>query len=250
MSIRQKVSLNNKNVVRKEFSQECNLAMSLECEKIRLTFENRKPIESPKLNYLKVFKIQGKEKTYTQFLGWLLSPDCKHNLGIEPLSLFLKKMVNSNFKFNFEKVKVETEKAGEKGVPDLKIEGKNFICYVEIKIAAKEGENQTKTYYKEGKKEARKVNKKPFFVYLRLRGKEDAKSKYFTNIEWGNVIESVLGPCYVRAKESVKEILQMIIYNLQINENKDLVKFFENEGTYKENMVQYYNILKLLQYQI
>lgn len=228
-----------------KFSSECSSVMETECKKMSSSIESRRPIEPSGLNYLEIFKIQGKEKTYTNFLGWLLNPNSDHNLGAKPLYYFLKKIVSTNFKFNLEKVKVETEKSLEKRVPDLTIEGNNFICFIEIKIRAMEGRDQTRDIFKNGDKRAKKAKKTPFFIYLRLKGQKEADCKEeFKNVEWSEVIGSVLYPFYKKAEKPIKEILQVMIYNLQSNENEKLIKFFENEDKYKKDKVQYYIKLK------
>lgn len=240
-----------------KFCVECKSAMEFECKEMLRYLREWKPIDSPTLNYLKVLNIQGKERTYTQFLRWFFNSKGEHNLGILSLKYFLEriikekavreKVINQSYKFILKNVTVKAEKALKEGVvPDLTIEGNNFICYVEIKIRAKERRGQTKDYFKYGNKEAEKKKKFPFFIFLRLKEQEYAECRSFINIEWSEVIRIVLKPMYNRAEASTKEILRGIIYNLQRNENKELVEFFETFDEYKENKIQYFIKLKRL----
>jgi hypothetical protein len=224
-----------------KFSIDCNQAFVNECNRMYKSIKSRKP-DVPRLNYLEIFKINKKEESYTRFLEWLLNPKGEHNLGTKPLELFLKNIVDSNFKFDLEEIKVKAEEPLKRGALDLVIKGDNFLCFVEIKVGAREGKDQTKKYYKYGVKLAGK--KKKFFIYLTLTGEKAKCEKAWQNIKWTDMIGKVLKPLYESTEEPIKEILQMVIYSLQLNESENLVEFFKKEEECKKNKVTYYLTLK------
>lgn len=130
------------------------------------------------------------------------------------------------------------------------ISGNNFICFVEIKLGAPEGKDQTPKYYKEGMRMANK-EKMPLFIYLTLTGETAyCNRKYNENIwksvKWSEVIKKVLKPLYDEAEEEIKKVLHMVIYSLQYKENPELVGFFDKKDEYRKDKVVYYLILKEL----
>jgi hypothetical protein len=121
------------------------------------------------VNLLEVFGISRKEKTHSRFLGWLLDPQKSHGLGTAFLDSFLRlaqRTCGREFEADLSDVKVKLERGTGRGVPDITVIGLNFLCIVENKLLAAEGQDQTRRYADAAEEEACKGGILPAHLLL------------------------------------------------------------------------------------
>jgi len=139
--------------------------------------ETIKSINGENFNIFSILKIERKEvNTHSYFIYDLLNPKGSHNQGDKFLRIFLKQILK---KEDYENIgstieaKVEREKIiKDNRRIDFTIETSNFFIAIEMKIDARDQDNQLYDYY-----EYSKTKKKYSLFYLTLDGKEaDEKS--------------------------------------------------------------------------
>ena len=150
-----------------------------------LESDPRKAGDFKTINILEVFGVARKEKPHSRFLAWLLDPGETHGLAARFLVEFLKlaqRVCDKSFNFDTHSVTIQTEKATEGGMPDIVITGPDFLCVVENKILAVEGQDQTKRYAKwaeEKEIEERGIpNDRLLLVFLTPTGREAQDSRF------------------------------------------------------------------------
>ena len=117
----------------------------------------RKRPDFQTINLLDVFGIGRQEVPHSRFLAWLLDPRGSHGLGAAFLDAFLRLVQQTcgrEFDADLGAVKVSLERGTDGGVPDITVIGHNFLCFVENKILAAEGVDQTQRYADSAEKEA------------------------------------------------------------------------------------------------
>jgi len=145
--------------------------------------ETIKRINGENFNIFSILKLEKKEvDTHSYFIYDLLNPKGSHNQGDRFLQIFLKqivkeeeyKKVGSTIKATVEREKVINN---AKRI-DFTIETSNFFIAIEMKIDARDQDNQLYDYYKYSKNQ-----KKDFkLFYLTLDGKE-ATEKSLKNLK-------------------------------------------------------------------
>lgn len=146
------------------------------------------------INFLEVFGIKAKETPQSRFLSWLLNPDESHGLGESFLTAFMDQVqlvCQREESLDLSGVIITREKSGETGTPDIVIEGTNFICVIENKIFAQEGNDQTGRYAREWRPiaEARNLDE-PFLIFLTPIG-TDPQSPYFRAMTYSSLLDSL-----------------------------------------------------------
>lgn len=136
------------------------------------------------VNLLRVFGISRREAPHSRFLGWLLNPEETHGLGASFLGSFLllaQKACRREFEAALEDVDVELERSSDRGVPDISIAGRNFMCVVENKIMAREGQDQTRRYADAAMEEAHERGipaERLLLVFLSPEGREPEDPRF------------------------------------------------------------------------
>jgi len=143
-------------------------------------YETIKSINGEYFNIFSILKIERKEvNTHSYFIYDLLNPKGSHNQGDKFLRIFLKQILE---KEDYENIgstieaKVEREKIIEDNRRiDFTIETSNFFIAIEMKIDARDQDNQLYDYYQHLEEQNKEKSNKLF--YLTLDGKEaDEKS--------------------------------------------------------------------------
>ncbi|GHV07170.1 hypothetical protein AGMMS50229_13430 [Campylobacterota bacterium] len=120
-------------------------------------------------NIFSILRAERKEAAHSYFLYELLRNDGNHNHGDLFLELFLK-----NIEFDEETAELECEReewiSGGKRRIDFVIEDENNIIFIEMKVGAKDSENQLNDYYKHGEKYAKESGQTPRYYYLTPNG--------------------------------------------------------------------------------
>jgi hypothetical protein len=136
------------------------------------------------VNLLEVFGISRKEETHSRFLGWLLDPQRSHGLGTAFLDSFLRlaqRTCGREFEADLSDVEVKLERGTGRGVPDITVIGPNFLCIVENKLLAAEGQDQTRRYADAAEEEACKGGILPaqlLLVFLSPRGRPPKDGRF------------------------------------------------------------------------
>jgi len=152
--------------------------------------ETIKSINGENFNIFSILKIERKEvNTHSYFIYDLLNPKGSHNQEDKFLRIFLKQIFLKQIleKEDYENIgstieaKVEREKIieGNRRI-DFTIETSNFFIAIEMKIDARDQDNQLYDYYQYLERQNKEKSNKLF--YLTLDGKE-ADEKSTNNLE-------------------------------------------------------------------
>jgi hypothetical protein len=136
------------------------------------------------VNLLEVFGISRQEAPHSRFLGWLLDPKGSHGLGTEFLDLFLQlaqRTCGRVLDADLSNVEVKLERGTDKGVPDITLIASDFLCIVENKLLAAEGQDQTQRYADAAEEEACRrgiPSSQLLLVFLSPRGHRPKDSRF------------------------------------------------------------------------
>lgn len=176
-----------------------------------------------KINLLKVFGISGKEEAHSKFLVWLMKEEESHGLGNTFLKSFLN-AVTDKYKrpisISLEEIIVIPEAAGDRGIPDIKIIGKDFLCIIENKIRAMEGKDQTDRYAKDAMEEIEKIKiskEHLFLIFLSPTGRLP-KDKNFKPMDYNEIIKLLkeLVMSHENISASTRYLIEQFIFNLEM----------------------------------
>jgi len=176
-----------------------------------------------RINLLKVFGISGKEDAHSKFLVWLLREEESHGLGNAFLQEFLNvisQKYNTVINLSSNGVTVIPEASGEHGVPDIKIESKDFLCIVENKIRAMEGKDQTIRYADDALREiqAKKIpEERLFLIFLTPTGQKPFDNR-FKPMNYNEIIALLtnLLQWHKNISDSARFLIEQFIFNLQM----------------------------------
>jgi len=160
------------------------------------------------------------ELAHEKFIGELLNPKGSHNQGDKFLKLFLDildiKQKLKNPKVILEKVIDENRRI------DIVIEDKNFIVAIEMKVNAKDQENQLYDYYQYIKN----TNPKFFRLYYLTPDGRDAGENSTKNLKEGKdyYLISFQNEIYEWIKSCMKESCEIPILREAINQYKLLLE--------------------------
>ena len=133
-----------------------------------------------KFNIFSILKMERLEvNTHSAFLYELINPKGTHYQDDKYLRIFINEVLEIE-DFNFEKVEVNRETLIEANRRiDFTIENDDYYIAIEMKIDARDQDNQLSDYYEYAKKQNKEFTK---VYYLTLNGK-DASEKSFKNEE-------------------------------------------------------------------
>ena len=173
------------------------------------------------------------ELAHEKFIGELLNPKGSHNQGDKFLKLFLDildiKQKLKNPKVILEKVIDENRRI------DIVIEDKNFIVAIEMKVNAKDQENQLYDYYQYIKN----TNPKFFRLYYLTPDGRDAGENSTKNLKEGKdyYLISFQNEIYIWIKNCIKESCETPILREAINQYKLLLEKIFDLARYKKEEV-------------
>lgn len=165
--------------------------------------ESRLKFREP--NIWQILGISRKEVLISQFLAWLLTPKGSHNFGTQ----FLKSLVTEALKtdrgrqvklspvefmvMDLSDAEVSTEDWLEKRRCDIIITNRKsgFLCVIENKVGASEGDEQTKYYYEHSfAKFPLATFPKRVYIYLSPYG-APPKSEHFIALSYQTILDIV-----------------------------------------------------------
>lgn len=176
-----------------------------------------------KINFLKVFGISAREEPHSKFLVWLMKENESHGMGRIFLDGFLD-LLERRYKnvesLSSEAATVIPEASGDRGTPDIKIQGTDFLCIVENKIRSAEGKDQTRRYADDAMEEIRKIKiseDRLFLIYLTPTGRTpiDARFKSMDYHEIINLLREILHSGK-NINDSTKFLIEQFILNLEM----------------------------------
>jgi hypothetical protein len=174
------------------------LLFSPEFKEIEARLEFREP------NIWQILNISRKETLVSQFLAWLLDPKGQHNFGAQ----FLKSLVIETLKtdkgrqtvglspvefavIDLLDTEVSTEDWLEKRRCDIVVNSRKcgFLCIIENKVGASEGNEQTNYYYEHSfSKFSAAVYPKRVYIYLSPYG-APPKSEHFIALSYQTILD-------------------------------------------------------------
>lgn len=195
-----------------------------------------------KINLLKVFGISGKEEAHSKFLVWLMKEEESHGLGNIFLKEFMDAVVErypSTKGLSLEGVDVIPEASGEHGVPDIKIKGKDFLCIVENKVRAMEGEGQLQRYAEDGENDIKKMKigkERLFLIFLTPTGRSPL-DKRFKPMDYQEIISLLreILKSQQNINDSTKFLIEQFIFNLEM----EILHIFDLEKRVENCLRQY-----------
>lgn len=203
-----------------------SLLFSPEFQQLRAAVEFREP------NIWRILDVSRKETWASRFLTWMLNPQAEHSFGDQ----FLKSLIVQTLQteagrkntltsvdvlvMNLSNIKVQSEYSLGKGRCDILAfspeeevsQNEGFLCIIENKIGAKEGQEQTKHYYEASLKIFDPVNY-PYRVYMYLSPDGDPPiDEHFIPISY-QIILRVIDE--IRDKRQVTETEQFLLQQFQ-----------------------------------
>ncbi len=192
-------------------------------------------LESRDPNLWQILNISRKEVLVSQFLTWILNPKSQHSFEAQ----FLRRLVIETLRvdkgahtslspveiavMDLSEAEVKAEEWLEKRRCDIVIRSPKdgFLCIIENKVGAKEGDEQTKYYYEHSfSKFPIESYPKRVYIYLSPDG-APAKCEYFVSISYQailTVVKELLSECqiteterflFLQFQESVKRSIAM-----------------------------------------
>lgn len=172
------------------------------------------------VDLLEVFGISRQEAPHSRFLGWLLNPQESHGLGTAFLDSFLQlaqETCKQEFEIDLNDVKVELERGTDRGVPDITIIGSNFLCIVENKILAAEGQDQTQRYADDAEEERHQRGISPVYlllVFLSPTGRQP-KDRRFHALAYPQLLRLLESLLNKRVSPLVEIAIRQFAFNLR-----------------------------------
>lgn len=173
-----------------------SLLFSSDFKELEEKLEFREP------NLWQILNISRRENFVSQFLAWLLNPQSQHSFGAQ----FLKRFIIEVLRIDKDKyiylspveiavmdlsgAEVEIERSLEKRRCDIVIRcpQTGFVCVIENKVGAKEGEEQTKYYYEHSFSVfPQKTYPKRVYIYLSPYG-SPAKCEHFVSVSYQTIL--------------------------------------------------------------
>jgi hypothetical protein len=201
------------------------LLFSPEFKEIEARLEFREP------NIWQILNISRKETLVSQFLAWLLDPSEQHNFGPQ----FLKRLMIETLKtdkgrqtiglspvefavMDLSDAEIRTEAWLEKRRCDIIVNSPKcgFLCIIENKVGASEGNEQTRYYYEQSySKFPDTTYRKRLYIYLSPYG-TPAKSKHFIALSYQTILDILkeLQDDH-RATETVRFLLRQLQESLR-----------------------------------
>ena len=168
--------------------------------------------EFAKKTIFSIVKIRDKENAHSDFLAWLFDADETHSLQKEPLIKLLdllllvdkdnkaaQNLLSLIKKENGAKISVEREHPvlceNKKRLIDIffsvEYGGEKYSVIIENKLLSRESKEQTEDL---ANANDFANDKNTLYVFLRLPGEPEAKSKKFINIDYGQLCKNVIDP--------------------------------------------------------
>ena len=191
--------------------------------KISYRYDEIYRITGEKFNVFQVLDVEEKEKFICRVLRELLSPSGSHNQGSLFLRPFVKKVLGLNDipDSELDNAEVSCEDSTHKNRRiDLAIKTASYFIAIEVKINAKDSENQCKDYYEEAKRRAGESNAK--IVYVTINGRKADKisaSRKEICISFEKDIHEWLEECLsyheIEYAVSVREIMRQFLKTIE-----------------------------------
>jgi len=189
------------------------------------------------VNIFSVLDIARQENPQSLFLKWLLLPNGSHGLGDAFLSRFLRKaceLCSVSYGGVLDRVQVTAQKEiDDVGILDIIIEGDDFVCVIENKVAAGEGTLQLTRYADYAERcEIGKTKRGigvPLLVYLvPMPDKLPKEERRFRQMLYSDIVDLVTDtleqtPCL----PEVRCVVEMFIHNIRrsiLREMDDLLQ--------------------------
>ena len=179
--------------------------------------------ELQRINLLKIFGVSKKEDPHSKFLVWLMREEESHGLGNAFIELFVEAVTAKYDHFgdvSTEGVAIIPEASGERGTPDIKILGKDYMCIVENKIMSLEGKDQTERYAKDAEETAEELGipkDRVFLIFLTPTGRK-ASDKRFKSIKYAEIIKLLrqILAYQTNINTSTRFLIEQFIFNLEM----------------------------------
>jgi hypothetical protein len=195
-----------------------------------------------KINFLKVFGISAREEPHSKFLVWLMKENESHGMGSAFLDGFLDLLVR-RYK-NVESLSPEAatvipEASGDRGTPDIKILGADFLCIVENKIRSAEGKDQTRRYADDAMEEIKKIKvseDRLYLIYLTPTGRTpiDARFKSMDYHEIINLLREIL-----HSEQNINEPTRFLIEQFILNLEMEILNVYSLEKRIDTCLMRY-----------
>lgn len=193
-----------------------------------------------KINIFSILKIERREDPQSYFLAWILDPCGSHNLGDTFLKELLRKACSIVGNCQFHQLKVSDvqvtpqKSAEDSGVPDIEIEGGNFICVIENKVLAGETITgnlpQTRRYADYYEERGREKGKHILLLYLVPMVSKQPSDDRFKQILYTDIVHAVkVAIETAEPKPEVKYVIDMFLYNIQREIYHQFDDYFEAE---------------------
>lgn len=229
----------------KEFQEFCKNASQSLLKEYRQWMELIKKNDKgglQKINLLKIFGISAREEPHSRFLVWLMKEEESHGLGNVFLQRFLDTAADKCRRprdLSSEGVVIIPEAAGERGIPDIKIKGPDFLCVVENKIMAAEGKDQTERYARDAHENIQdmKISEdRLFLIFLTPTGRA-ALSKEFVAMSYPEIISLLreILQAQTKVSDSTEFLIQQFISNLEM----EILHVFDFEKRIESCVAEY-----------
>lgn len=190
------------------------LIFSPDFKKLEAKLEARGP------NIWQILNISRKEVLVSQFLTWALDPKGQHSFNAQFLRRFIIETLRADAGkraslsplevavMDLSEAEVKAEEWLEKRRCDIVVRSlkDGFLCIIENKVGAKEGNEQTKYYYEHSLLKFPIENyPKRVYIYLSPDGTLLAKCEYFVSISYQTiltVIKELLSDCHITETET------------------------------------------------
>lgn len=242
---------NAKYILRKDINSKITYLSSI-LEKLKQKYN--------RINIFSILSIERKEDPQSDFLAWLLNPNESHGFGDSILRAFLKKACDITENIDYQKLTIKNIKivtrqtTRDSGVPDIVLNGDNFICVIENKVGAgetkKDNTPQTKWYANHYTKQVKK-NDKLIFLYLvpPSRYEEEpakqANDKRFKQMLYSDVVE-IIESVLIKSipPPEIHFLIEMFLYNIKRWINYEFEDYFEAENLLYEKLEDSTRVLR------
>jgi hypothetical protein len=195
-----------------------------------------------KINFLKVFGISAREEPHSKFLVWLMKENESHGIGSAFLDGFLDLLArryNNVESLSSEAATVIPEASGDRGTPDIKILGADFLCIVENKIRSAEGKDQTKRYAEDAMEEIKKIKvseDRLFLIYLTPTGRAPLDSR-FKSMDYNELITLLRD--IIQREQNINDPTRFLIEQFILNLEMEILNVFNLEKLINACLMQY-----------
>ncbi len=173
--------------------------------------------------------IERNEVIHTRLLGWLLDPQHTGKAGthlLVELLYFSKHVAAGITRKQFWKlvrggVKLVVESVGEEGRPDLEIQGKDFLVFIENKLDSGQQYTQLRRYRKRASSTRRALGiprSNVFLLYLTLvQDDKPERATGFSHITYGDVAKALEKAIRhtERSSDSPKKLMEQYLSAIQ-----------------------------------